>query len=687
MRKKRSTVLMFLGVLSMLTLTKAQTWETYPDTWVAVDELGRNVASSDAGVTRPNIDKNASIGMFYYIWHGMHTMANKDITELLKDNPDNPDWGPEQTFHWGSKPWLGYYTAGDKYVVAKHMQMMVDAGIDFLFLDATNSFFYPSRVEVLMREIDRREALGMKSPKLAFMVHSNPATTVENIYNQFYTDSKYDKYWYEYAGKPLLLGNKAEISATSVPGLMDRFTFRNSWAWMKGANPDEWSWLEYYPQSPGWTNVYNSVLGTYLKRTEQISVSVAQHATTKVGKSFHTTPNKNNGAQPAYDKYGLCAETPYGLYFQEQWDKAIAVHPPVVMVTQFNEWMAQRFVIRSTSEYSNIRPGASPAIGESYFVDVYNAEFSRDLEPSTHPLIRDNYYLQLISNARKYRGVNKIPVPTTNISIDIEGDFSQWNAESVEYRDEKGDTYYSSSVQTPETFERTTNDIIVSKVTKDADHVYFYVKTMENLSDFETSKYWMRLFLNTDTSYTSGWGGYDYMVYKDASTGKYSLMKNVDNQFEWTTMGAVDFKVSGNEMHLCIPKSALGLTSDCDIDFKWADNITDNNPDIMTFISDGDVAPDGRFNYRYKGAALPTGISAPKANAVKFNISQSDGNVSFSYDQSVHVLIQIFDITGRIMKHIIDKSGNYAEVKLNEGFYMARYWLDGGSGTKKFMVE
>lgn len=683
MYKERSSILMFLGLLSMLTLAKAQTtWDTYPDTWVAVDELGRNVASSDEGVSRTSVDENTTIGMFYYIWHGMHTMAGKDITELLKANPDSPDWGAEQTFHWGSKPWLGYYTAGDKYVVSKHMQMLVDAGVDFLFLDATNSFIYPTRVLILMQEIDRREALGMKSPKLAFMVHSNAASTTENIYNTFYTDSKYDKYWYEYDGKPLLLGDKTEISATAVTGLMDRFTFRNSWAWMKGTNADEWSWLEYYPQSTGWTYVYNSIFSTYVKKIEQISVSVAQHATTKVGKSYHS------GKQPAYDKYGLCTETPNGLYFQEQWNRAISIHPPVVMVTQFNEWMAQRFIIRSTSEYAGVRPGATAAIGESYFVDVYNAEFSRDLEPSTSPLIRDNYYLQLISNARKYRGVNKIPVPTANLSIDINGDFSQWDAESVEYRDDKGDTYFSSpTVQTPETRERTTNDIILSKVTKDADNLYFYVKTMADLSDFATSKYWMRLLLNTDTCYTTGWGGYDYMVYKDAVSGKYSLMKNIENGFEWQTVTEVNLKISGNEMQLSIPKSALELTQDCDIDFKWADNITDNAPDIMTFISDGDVAPNGRFNYRYKGASLPTGISNTQAEYVKFNISDVNGNVTFSFNESSNILIQIFDITGRIIKNIIDKSLSSTEVRLNNGFYIVKYWLDGKSGIKEFLVE
>lgn len=66
------------------------TWDTWPDTWVAVDELGREVASSDGGVDRTEIDADATVGMFYYLWHGQHADSGKDISELLKADPDNP---------------------------------------------------------------------------------------------------------------------------------------------------------------------------------------------------------------------------------------------------------------------------------------------------------------------------------------------------------------------------------------------------------------------------------------------------------------------------------------------------------------------------------------------------------------------------------------------------------------------
>ena len=72
---------------------------------------------------------------------------------------------------------------------------------------------------------------------------------------------------------------------------------------------------------------------------------------------------------------------------------------------------------------------------------------------------------------------------------------------------------------------------------------------------------------------------------------------------------------------------------------------------------------------------------------MKFDIFKLGENVAFSYDRSVNVLIQIFDITGRIVKYIMDKSGSYTEVRLSNGFYIVKYLLDGKSGMKKFVIE
>lgn len=52
-------------------------------------------------------------------------------------------------------------------------------------------------------------------------------------------------------------------------------------------------------------------------------------------------------------------------------------------------------------------------------------------------------------------------------------------------------------------------------------------------------------------------------------------------------------------MHIAVPRAVLGLSGkDVTFDFKWLDNVQSPG-DVMDFYVSGDVAPDGRFSYRY----------------------------------------------------------------------------------------
>lgn len=52
-------------------------------------------------------------------------------------------------------------------------------------------------------------------------------------------------------------------------------------------------------------------------------------------------------------------------------------------------------------------------------------------------------------------------------------------------------------------------------------------------------------------------------------------------------------------MQIKIPKSMLDIDGDkFTINFKWSDNMQ-NEGDIMEFYINGDVAPAGRFKFRY----------------------------------------------------------------------------------------
>ena len=99
----------------------------------------------------------------------------------------------------------------------------------------------------------------------------------------------------------------------------------------------------------------------------------------------------------------------------------------------------------------------------------------------------------------------------------------------------------------------------------------------------------------------TGWAGYDFIVDRDGvQDGKAWLEKNTGG-WALKKVAPVSIQVKGNEMQLAIPKAALGLPSDANrtnFDFKWDDNLQKPG-DVADFYLDGDVAPAGRFNYRY----------------------------------------------------------------------------------------
>lgn len=635
----------------------AQTVDVMADTWVCNDGLNRVVASSDCDVSRTKVDSTAQVGMFYYLWHGQHGEEVKDITRLLEANPDNPRWGGAGQFHWGSKPALGYYAGGDRFIVAKHMQMLMDAGVDFYFFDVTNAFTYDAQVRVVMNEIDRRTKLGLKTPRLAFMVHSNSVATITALYNKWYASEKYDKYWFCWNGKPLILANASEWN--SVPkNIRDRFTRRYSWAWEEGE--DRWPWLAHAPQQLNYSNE------TGQKVYEQMTVGTAMHPCSNIGKSYQ------KGSQPPVDKYGLNASTtPRGLFLQEQFDQAIARHPKVLMITQWNEWMAQRFIVKE-GEQNLTRPGArEKKVGETYFVDVYNQEYSRDIEPSADPLIRDNYYLQMVSNLRKYRGVRKIPVPTECRTINMEHGFEQWADVQPEFFDEPGDVQFTSArAMQVDCRKRKSNDIVSAKVAKDGEYLYFYARVdgaIQNRYSSTSKETWMNVLINSDRVYSNGWEGYDYMIAGDQTQSH--LYRYDADSLCWEKGPEVRQVVEGAEMMIAVCRTDVGLQDDVDFDFKWVDNTPAWTTEILDFISNGDCAPNGRFNYRYKGSQLETPTAI---RTTCFDLPDSR--------------TQVFDASGRLVSSVegILITDDLQNISLPAGTYIAR---QGGENTSVLIIK
>lgn len=564
------------------------------DTWVAKDALGRSVEGSNG-----KIRKDKYVGIFYFIWQGAHgydrhsggmagegvmpkqasdTLSPYDISKLLKEAPDQPRYGPLHAFHHWGEPYFGYYLPDDEWIIRKHAQMLSDAGVDVLILDVTNAAIYLPQVTKIAKTYDAMRKAGLSTPSIAFIVNSNPVATVNRLYDQIYSKNLFKALWFYWKGKPLLLA-PSEGQSDQV---MQFFTIRQSWAWSKGQKwfgdgKDKWTWVDHTPQSFGWHESPD--------KPEQISVSIAEHPMSNIGRSFH------DGQEPAVKRSGE------GLYFAEQWKRALAVDPEFVFITGWNEWVAMRFDDGAASHFL----GKKIKKGETYFVDLYNEEYSRDGEPMKGGF-NDNYYYQMVSNIRKFKGSRPVPVYTEINTVKIDGNFKDWTSVKAVFTDDKGDTFHRKHAgwgKYKEYLNNTgRNDLVEAKVATDKNYISFYIKTASAITAWDSPD-WMRLFIGISGADKPGWEGFRFMVnQRPKNTAATSLLIN-SGGWTWKPLKDIKYAVSGNEMELKLPRKTLGLTAKgFSLDFKWADNIPDDG-EVMHFLDKGDSAPNGRFKYRY----------------------------------------------------------------------------------------
>lgn len=554
----------------------AVAWDTFSDTWAATDALGRSLPSA-AETGSPRAGK--FVGLFYFLWLEGNAPVY-DLTKLLAANPANPAYGPKGAFHFWSEPLFGYYRADDEFVIRKHAQMLSDAGVDVIFFDVTNGLIYERNYLAVCRVFSEMRRQGQRTPQIAFLAHSRHERVVTELSQRFYAQKLYAELWFRWQGKPLLLAPPEGLNAAAT----NFFTIRESWAWTKpqgwfGDGRDKWPWLDHTPQNFGWH--------ASPKRAEQIAVTTAEHPIGNIGRSF------SNGRQPSPDKTAPAV----GRYFGEQWQRALQVNPEFVFVTGWNEWIAQRF-INDGNHISMM--GRKLAPGETYFVDTFNQEFSRDIEPMKggHG---DNYYYQLVNYIRRYKGVRSVP-PVTPEPIQVDGKFEDWRDVTPEFRDTSGDPVQRHHPgwkgEKPFVNQTGRNDIIAAKVSRDATNIYFYVRTAAPLTA-PGDPHWMHLFIDADNNPRTGWLGYDFVVNRtNVQAGRTTLERNEGGAYRWGSPMSVSFRVTGNEMELALPQSALGLTAAAAVlDFKWADNLQQTG-EASDFTLNGDAAPNDRFNFR-----------------------------------------------------------------------------------------
>ena len=602
------------------------TRDIYSDTWVASDALGRKMPGLvDVGPVKK--DQRRVVGIFYITWHGDGANAMKspytaDVSKVLAGDPNarldakHPLW-TEGSYHWG-EPEAGYFLSKDEYVIRKDMSMLADAGVDVLVMDVTNAVRYWDEWDVVFPVMQKMKAEGNKVPQFCFWAFNGPVVTVvQELYDRIYKTEKYKDLWFMWDGRPLLLCNGTPSSDANGQNasagdysreVKDFFTLRTMWwgyyEWTSGrfiGTEDNWSFGYDMGDKRVSSMKPQDRISLHNGKQEEAAVTPGQHASSWIGKSWTVEKGEPqlNGQDlpvPTYVPWlGKTVEHPeaYGIYFQQRWDEALKCKPQFLYINDWNEWTAGKY--GDNSEFLGRK--------NSYlFVDQYNAEFNRAIQPMKGGYT-DNYYMQMAQNIRRYKGVRPIPELRGYSAIKIDGDFKDWKQAKVEYRDTIGDTAhrdYKGYGGLHYTNDSGRNDITTSKVAVDPKMIYFYAETNSALTP-HTGRNWMLLLIDADKNPKTGWFGYDYLINKSIVDAKTTTICRFDSKTPdkgWVPIAKLGYRYKANALELAVPRKLLGLEGKAiTFDFHYCDNPADLIDPISLCVN-GDSAPNRRFNYR-----------------------------------------------------------------------------------------
>lgn len=559
---------------------------------VGVDQFGRTFAP----ITDYKADRQ--VGLFYWLWIGqplatgiydatkIAAMPNgiKLLTDLKSADPLISPAG--QAHYWGEPLW-GYYNSEDEWVIRKQMQMISMAGIDFIYFDTTNALIYPNVFQKVMKVIDAMLKEGWNAPRIVFYTHSLSFQTIRTIYSTVYKPQLYPDTWYRVNGKPMIIGYinaeddlreaKSRGDKTYKPGvlsaeILNYFTFYKAQWPSDPVYEDGFPWIEWkYPQP-------------FHTKSKVMSVSVASHP--RVPMSFSLSrPNWVNWGRGwnTTTKQNVAEDIDKGTFFQAQWDHAIQMDPPMISVGGWNEWIAYK----------------SPYDGEYMLCDAASKEFSRDIEPMNGGY-QDAFFLQLISNVRKYKGVKGTPPRAPEKRIDITGNIAQWN--EVEYSEHNMDhtpiarnsVGGAATVQYKQNAPQ--NKLAEIRVAHDADNVYFYLRGTGNFTDFNGEN-WMNILIGTGEPAVKKWESYEYLIGKTLKDGNLSV-EVFQNGFTTSAVGVAKMTKRTNVIQISVPRASIGLKNTNKFYFKVAMGVEKPN-DIMDYYQTGSVMPLGRLSYMY----------------------------------------------------------------------------------------
>lgn len=210
------------------------------------------------------------VGIFYFLWLSQASVTT-NVDSYIEDGNveavltgDEVGMAPAFTY-WG-EPMYGFYQVEDEWVVRKHVELFINAGLDFICFDCTNNDFYQAAAKAVLDVLLEYAEMGYDVPRAMFMTNSDSTLMTENIYNAFYRRDTYDAVWFYGNGdKPWIISSYAGSDAN----ILDRFYFKPAQWPNRSYNENGFPWISWhYPQE------------TYTDRENDytiMSVSVSQH--------------------------------------------------------------------------------------------------------------------------------------------------------------------------------------------------------------------------------------------------------------------------------------------------------------------------------------------------------------------------------------------------------------------------
>lgn len=295
-----------------------------------------------------------------------------------------------KSWNWsGSSTWdiplLGGYLSDDRDVIRQHAEWLAYAGVDFIFIDWSNNIAYDPETMRTQREdfrmieesvIDIFEVFAQVEGAPKICIFTGPghygqsaltnglmAAKNDQIYKTFIENEEYNKMYFYYEGKPLLLCYGATPSFNTQNKALyedDRFTMR----WVTGfvgqqgslcntktlVSKCHWSWEERGAQT--FTLVNKTI-------PECMTVVASWRAQGSEGDNGYIAAGKRDN----------------GSTFKTQWQRADEVGVKIVLIVSFNEW--------TTGEQESV-------------------EVSKDIEPSK---TLGTFYLDLMKEQiKKFKG-------------------------------------------------------------------------------------------------------------------------------------------------------------------------------------------------------------------------------------------------------------------------------------------